>query len=95
MMAIDVERIEMGVKHEPVTAVPSIHGTARPNRMSKMLLPMELDTAMSPCPLLATARLESASGMEVPAARSVSPMTGSGIPVTQPNCTAIHTMMYE
>merc|ERR1719198_1130950 len=33
--------------------------------MSKMLLPTELDTAMSPWPFLATARLESASGMLV------------------------------
>merc|ERR1719440_235576 len=63
--------------------------------MSKMLLPTELDTAMSPCPFLATARLDSASGMLVPPARSVSPMIVSGILAVSPRTVHIQTMMYE
>ena len=43
--------------------------------MSKMLLPTELDTAMSPKPFLATMTLVIKSGMLVPAARIVSPIT--------------------
>merc|ERR1719352_505739 len=63
--------------------------------MSKMLLPTELDTAMSPCPFLATARLDSASGMLVPPARSVSPMIVSGILAVSPRTVHIQTMTYE
>merc|ERR1719261_1706571 len=95
MMAIEDDRIVTGVRHSPDTAEPRIQGTARPKRISKMLEPIDDETAMSPWPFLATARDDRASGMEVPAARSVRPMTGSGMPVTQPNCTAIQTMTYE
>ena len=42
---------------------------------SKMLLPIELDTAISPSPFLATITLVIRSGILVPAARNVSPMT--------------------
>jgi len=42
---------------------------------SKMLLPTELDTAMSPNPFLATITLVMRSGMLVPAARNVRPIT--------------------
>lgn len=42
---------------------------------SNILLPMELDTAMSPKPFLATKTLVIRSGMLVPAARNVSPIT--------------------
>ena len=42
---------------------------------SKMLLPTELDTAMSPNPFLATITLVIRSGMLVPAARNVRPIT--------------------
>ena len=40
-----------------------------------MLLPTEDDTAMSPNPFLATITLVIRSGMEVPAARNVKPIT--------------------
>jgi len=43
-----------------------------------MLLPTELDTAMSPNPLRATITEVIKSGMEVPAARKVRPMTYRG-----------------
>lgn len=42
-----------------------------------MLLPTELDTAMSPNPLRATITEVIKSGMDVPAARKVRPMTYS------------------
>ena len=42
---------------------------------SKMLLPTELDTAMSPKPFLATITLVIRSGMLVPAAKNVRPIT--------------------
>lgn len=59
-----------------ITPVDSSQGMGRPTRMSKMLEPMDEETAMSPKPRRATAREESASGMEVPAASSVRPITG-------------------
>ena len=46
-----------------------------PTVTSKMLLPTEEDTAMSPKPFLATMTLVMRSGMEVPAARNVRPIT--------------------
>ena len=48
---------------------------AYPTVTSKMLDPTEDDTAMSPKPFLATMTLVIRSGMEVPAARKVRPMT--------------------
>lgn len=55
--------------------------------MSKMLLPTELDTAMSPRPFLATITLVMRSGMEVPAARMVSPIISSEMPTVSPTYT--------
>ena len=52
--------------------------------MSKMLLPTELETAMSPKPFRATITLVMRSGMEVPAARMVSPMISSEMPMVSP-----------
>ena len=49
-----------------------------PTVTSKMLLPTEEDTAMSPNPFLATITLVIRSGMEVPAARKVKPITWKG-----------------
>ena len=46
-----------------------------PTVTSKMLLPTEEDTAMSPNPFLATMTLVMRSGMDVPAARNVRPIT--------------------
>lgn len=52
--------------------------------MSKMLLPTELDTAMSPKPFRATMTLVMRSGMDVPAASMVNPMISSDIPTVSP-----------
>lgn len=60
--------------------------TAHPIVMSKILLPTELDTAMSPRPLRATMTLVMRSGMEVPAARIVKPMISSEMPIVSPTC---------
>uniref|UniRef100_A0A182M085 Uncharacterized protein n=1 Tax=Anopheles culicifacies TaxID=139723 RepID=A0A182M085_9DIPT len=46
-----------------------------PTVTSKMLLPTELDTAISPKPLRATITDVIRSGIEVPAAKNVSPIT--------------------
>lgn len=57
---------------------------AHPTVMSKMLLPTELDTAMSPRPLRATITLVMRSGMEVPAAKIVRPIISSEMPMVSP-----------
>ena len=57
-----------------------------PMVMSKMLEPTELDTAMSPRPFRATITLVMRSGMDVPAARMVSPMISSEMPTVSPTC---------
>lgn len=46
-----------------------------PTVTSNMLLPMELESAMSPNPFLATMTLVMRSGILVPAARNVKPIT--------------------
>ena len=61
------------------------HGKGRPIVTSKILLPIELDTAMSPSPFLVTAMLVNKSGTDVPAARMVKPIMTLGIPTAQPN----------
>lgn len=58
--------------------------TAHPTVMSKMLLPTELDTAMSPRPFRATITLVIRSGMDVPAARMVRPIISSEMPMVSP-----------
>lgn len=57
---------------------------AYPTVMSKMLLPTELDTAMSPMPLRATITLVMRSGMDVPAAKIVRPIISSEMPIVSP-----------
>lgn len=87
----------------PVYAVPfdnfimllSNQGKGSPIRMSKMLLPIELETAISPFPCIATMTLLSKSGTLVPAASKVRPMTTEGIRHTQPMTVAHHTMKSE
>ena len=69
-----------------------IQGTGNPIRISNTLLPIELDTAISPNPRLATARLLRASGILVPPANRVNPMMASGMESVKPISTAIHTM---
>merc|ERR1719450_1395872 len=54
-------------------------GTGSPTVTSKILLPTEEETAISPKPFLATITLVIRSGIEVPAARNVSPITSGGI----------------
>jgi len=54
-------------------------GSGSPISMSNMLLPMELDTAISPCPWRATITEVRRSGMLVPAAINVTPITLDGI----------------
>lgn len=46
-----------------------------PTVTSKILLPTELDTAISPNPFLATITDVIKSGIDVPAAKNVSPIT--------------------
>lgn len=52
--------------------------------MSNMLLPTELETAMSPKPFRATITLVIRSGIDVPAARMVRPMISSEMPIVSP-----------
>lgn len=55
-----------------------------PTVMSNMLLPTELETAMSPRPLRATITLVIRSGMDVPAAKMVRPIISSEMPMVSP-----------
>ena len=61
-----------------------IMSSTHPTVMSKMLLPTELDTAMSPSPFRATMTLVIRSGIEVPAAKMVRPMISSLMPIVSP-----------
>mmetsp|Transcript_17543 Transcript_17543/g.35821 ORF Transcript_17543/g.35821 Transcript_17543/m.35821 type:complete len:123 (+) Transcript_17543:610-978(+) len=70
-------------------------GSGKPTRISNILLPIELDTAMSPSPILATMTLDNKSGTEVPAARNVNPITTEGMPMVFPKISAHPTMKYE
>lgn len=66
-----------------------------PTVTSKMLLPTELDTAMSPYPFRATMTLVMRSGMLVPAARNVRPITSGGMATVSPATFAHQTIRYE
>jgi len=70
------------------------HGNGSPTVMSKILLPIELDTAISPSPILATITLLIRSGTLVPAARNVSPINTIGIPKVFPTISAHETIKY-
>mmetsp|Transcript_35656 Transcript_35656/g.65999 ORF Transcript_35656/g.65999 Transcript_35656/m.65999 type:complete len:111 (-) Transcript_35656:2195-2527(-) len=70
-------------------------GSGNPTRISKILLPMELETAMSPSPILATITLESKSGTDVPAASTVYPITTEGIPMVFPTISTQSTIARE
>ena len=67
-------------------------GNGRPHVTSKILLPIELETAISPSPLRVTAMLVSKSGTEVPAASIVYPIITLGIPNAHPRDEAHQTM---
>lgn len=60
-----------------------------------MLLPTEEDTAISPKPLRATMTEVIRSGIDVPAARNVKPITSGGIRIVAPTILAHHTIKYE
>jgi hypothetical protein len=70
-------------------------GIGRPTQMSKMLEPTELDTAMSPSPFLATITEVIRSGILVPAANIVRPITSLGMWKVIPIVFATQTMTYE
>jgi hypothetical protein len=55
-------------------------GKAKQTRISNILLPIELEIAMSPLPFLVTIMPETISGRLVPIASTVRPATVSGIP---------------
>merc|ERR1719261_470902 len=76
----------------PKAAQPRSQGSGSPRPMSKMLLPMDEDTAMSPSPWRVTITELIMSGTDVPMARMVSPMTDCGMPMLSPKMMAIHTM---
>merc|ERR1719188_685434 len=71
------------------------HGKPNPHKMSKMLDPRALETAMSPSPLRAAAMEANASGIEVPAARKTKPINKGGIPTVAPKRVAASTMTYD
>ena len=62
--------------------------------MSKTFEPIDEESAMSPCPSRATSTDEMASGMDVPAARIVTPMTDSERPIATPMCSALETITH-
>ncbi|KMQ95275.1 hypothetical protein RF55_4519 [Lasius niger] len=68
---------------------------SHPTVTSKMLLPTELDTAISPYPFRATITLVMRSGMLVPAARNVRPITSGGMATVSPATFAHQTIRYE
>jgi hypothetical protein len=67
-------------------------GKPRPTKMSNKLLPTELDTTMSPLPLRVIIMLETTSGIDVPAAKSVRPATVSGMLMVKAIITIIQTI---
>ena len=71
------------------------NNNAHPTVTSKMLLPTELETAISPNPFRATITLVIRSGMLVPAARNVSPITSGGMRIVSPATFAHQTIRYE
>lgn len=79
----------------PYTKWWRIHGSGRPTVTSKMLLPIELDTAISPWPSRATITLEIKSGTDVPAAKKVTPITSWDNPNKSPMHVMNQTMKKE
>lgn len=68
------------------------HGSGKPMVTSKMLLPIELDTAELADPFFTFTTDVSMSGTLVPAAKMVKPMTVSGMYYASPNTVAHQTM---
>lgn len=73
----------------------TMYSATYPTVTSKILLPTELETAISPKPFLATITLVIRSGILVPAARNVNPITSGGICTVSPTTLAHHTIKYE
>merc|ERR1719319_1684872 len=69
-------------------------GKGNPTVTSKMLDPMDDDTAISPWPCLATRTDVMRSGTDVPAARTVRPITASEIPTTLPKMVAHQLLLH-
>lgn len=76
----------------PLIAKYINQGIGNPTVISKILLPTELDTAMSPNPFLATITLVMRSGILVPAAIIVKPIISSWIPMVLPTVAAHQSM---
>mmetsp|Transcript_18875 Transcript_18875/g.40854 ORF Transcript_18875/g.40854 Transcript_18875/m.40854 type:complete len:89 (-) Transcript_18875:2274-2540(-) len=70
-------------------------GSGNPTRISKILLPMELETAISPSPIRATITLDNKSGTDVPAASTVYPITTEGTPMVFPRISVQPTIKNE
>ena len=68
------------------------HGSPKQMSMSNVLDPMLLDTAMEPWPCFDTMREEMTSGMLVPTARKVRPITESGMLHVYPITEIIHVV---
>ncbi len=66
-----------------------------PTVTSNILLPTELETAISPRPFLATRTDVIRSGIEVPAAKNVRPIISAGILKVSPTKVAHQTIKYE
>mmetsp|Transcript_68541 Transcript_68541/g.108848 ORF Transcript_68541/g.108848 Transcript_68541/m.108848 type:complete len:123 (-) Transcript_68541:316-684(-) len=79
----------------PYTMENSNQGTGRPTKISNKLLPTEEDTAISPSPFFATITEDNKSGIEVPAAKKVRPITTSGICSVSPTIEVHSTRKYE
>eukprot|EP00581_Thalassiosira_minuscula_P040233 CAMPEP_0184448474 /NCGR_PEP_ID=MMETSP0740-20130409/4426_1 /TAXON_ID=385413 /ORGANISM="Thalassiosira miniscula, Strain CCMP1093" /LENGTH=85 /DNA_ID=CAMNT_0026818385 /DNA_START=401 /DNA_END=658 /DNA_ORIENTATION=+ len=84
MPVADIVTTEGVVGHK----VNMSQGSGKPTRISKILLPIELETAISPSPSRATITLEIKSGTDVPAAITVSPIITGGIPIVFPTISA-------
>ena len=67
--------VQGGINRNVKLVLVSNEISTYPTVTSNMLLPMELDRAMSPWPFLATMTLVMRSGILVPAARNVRPIT--------------------
>ena len=65
-----------------------------PTVISNILLPTELETAISPNPFFATITLVIKSGILVPAARIVRPIISLGMPIVSPVWLAHQTVKY-
>merc|ERR1719245_1774866 len=76
----------------PLIKEYSSQGTGRPTVTSKMLEPIEEDTAMSPCPWRVTSTDVSKSGTEVPPAMRVRARMRGSMPVQAPTSSEQRTM---